>query len=399
MLQPQNTTLGWRLYRALPVVGGMIAGGLLSTTFVYSSMVTPRSFYTLYALGGALYGLMAGLAIWYRLPAFGAFRVGQMTILVGLGFGIPTIVGFELNLIIPTMLTAFILPPIAGALCGGVARRWIAKAGGFPMQLGSPGWTGGGGAYVPLLIVFGSIVASMFPYQVSSFWYPLVIIPYTLAGAVGGYISGRYMNNYLNRGIAWRKQRESEHERIAVAPILAGEAQELGALAQQQVAVGGLLEVVDEPFERKAKDKPKGKPLDLPLPQDARQWRMAIFAMAAGVLLSIGLVAAFAEITSRVVIITTPSVLSIDSGVPTTPPLFYVGQPVVVYNLTPDIEGYTDWVVTEQQWLDETQEWIYEVAKPNGITIMRAEWQLAPNLTRPMIAFPTPTPTVAPVPT
>jgi hypothetical protein len=47
--------------------------------------------------------------------------------------------------------------------------------------------------------------------------------------------------------------------------------------------------------------------------------------------------------------------------------------------------------VLRQQWLPETQEWIYEVQAGSGVTLMRAEFQLAPvTPTQAATAFATP---------
>ncbi len=156
----------------------------------------------------------------------------------------------------------------------------------------------------------------------------------------------------------------------------------LGDLARTSTAdYPEKLKIVDAP-DIKEKRKPKAKPtLNFPLPQTRGQWLMigvvavAVF-MLAGVFFWI-----FPTRTVEVYIIPeAPALATAPPVLPAYPAPYQVDQKVQVFNLTPDIANYQDWWVSKQQWLPVEGEWIYEVRTSDGITIMRAENQLAPAI-------------------
>lgn len=136
------------------------------------------------------------------------------------------------------------------------------------------------------------------------------------------------------------------------------------------------LNVVDAP-DIKPKRKPKPKPVTYsPLPQTRGQWLM-IGVMAACVFVLAGIF--FWVFPTRTVeIYVTPTQPPIQTYAPPPDPLYQVNQKVQVFNLTPDVAGYQDWWVSRPQWLPNEGVWIYEVRTYDGITLMRAENQLAP---------------------
>ena len=168
---------------------------------------------------------------------------------------------------------------------------------------------------------------------------------------------------------------------------------------QGQIDAGahGALEVLAPP-DAEIKRKRKAKPILLPAPRSARDWRMVVLAG----LLVFGLAGVFFWFFPiRRVEVVMPQPTAAPFPYPTPPqldlmqppptpvydpaPRFSNGQAVQVLNLTPDVAGYVLWWVLRAQWLPVEQEWIYEVATIDGITLMRAEDQL--------VAYPYPTPT------
>ena len=141
-----------------------------------------------------------------------------------------------------------------------------------------------------------------------------------------------------------------------------------------------------EDLDIKPKRKPKPKPaMAFPLPQTSGQWLMiGVVAVCAFVIAGI-FFWIFPTRTVEVYIV--PTAIPTPQPMPPPPdPLYQVDQKVQVFNLTPDVAGYQDWWVSRPQWLPTERVWIYEVRTYDGITLMRAENQLAPYIS------PMPTP-------
>jgi hypothetical protein len=345
-----------RLHRLLHIVGGGLAGVLVSVPLLNSDIPDISLFVLIYGLAGASFGAFAGFAIRYEMPQFGRRHIIQLAGLLAAGFSMLFVIIFGIapsaSWLMPLwLLTIFVFPPVAGAVSGCIAKQWIATTGGFPASLGNLGWAVSAGLYVPLVLVVNMMinphVAADFP--------PVMMFANILAGVVGGYLSGGMTHNFILDGWAWHERNRGKREQIAVAPVHDSEIAMVDMLAPQQFVGKELLEVVDEPFERKQKDKPKSKPLDLPLPQTSGQWRMALVAMVLGVLLTIGFASMFSGV-SRNPQMLPPTPTALSPSFPTRAPAFFTGQPVTVYNLTPDVAHYSEWIVTEQLWLDGTEE-------------------------------------------
>ncbi|MCC6617159.1 MAG: hypothetical protein IT320_27040 [Anaerolineae bacterium] len=289
------------------------------------------------------------------------------------------------------------VPVIAGGFTGWATRETIERVVGFRLTGVSLSAAWGAGFIMFVLsyaLFFAFIYVVFFQFQPdSALWF-------LLTGMVtGGLIAGCS---------AWLMIRDVEsalRRRSHVKPRNTLDAGDHGAL-----------EVVRAP-EAEIQGKPKVKRgIDIPVPETPRQWRMVTLA---GLLVFVQVAAFFLIFPVRTVTVfvtplpnptvvpyPTPPMVSLQGTQmifppPTQPlpdvdppPLYFIGQKVLVANLSPDIANYVDWWVSRYQWLPEEREWIYEVVTFNNITIMRAEDQLAPLPMPPALPMPSPTPTI-----
>jgi hypothetical protein len=235
------------------MIGGALAGAVVSLTFFNAGLIVPAVFYGLFALAGALYGVFAGLGIHRQIAAFDSDRIVGYTLLVATGFTGIAIAAFTLHQIglLNIFVSAFVLPPIAGIVCGRIARSMIASAAhNHPMHT-QPGWMWAAAVYSPSFfiasVLIGALVASVTTLEA----YNLVVsIPGALAGAFGGLISGALTAARIDSALGYAQ----------------------GPRSPQTISAGahGSLEIVPD-AEVKAKSALK---LDLPLPETPRQWRM-----------------------------------------------------------------------------------------------------------------------------
>jgi hypothetical protein len=407
-----------RLALGLTALGGALAGALITATFLYSQFISPPVFYALFALGGGIYGVFAGMGIRLLLPRFGLGHIARYAALVSLGFLGGCLIGFARSEII--FWTALALPPLIGAIFGHIARRWIAKAGDFPPIIGKPGWALGAVVFSPLYLLLGFLLMLVIvPRLLTVGVTPLSILPAVAAGALGGWISGRISANNIGAGLAYRAERSALQQKpqvLAAAIHTDSDAvpAALGTLAQQQVAAAEPLEVVDERDEVALKQKTKTRSLDIPLPETPRQWRMVL---GSGVLVFAAAAVFFSLFPTRVVevmvtptyplvtplpyptdipsmmMLPTPTPPHIDPSLPL--PRYSVGEQVQVLNLSPDLQGYTDFWIRGFYYADNT--WIYEVTTADGVIFVRSEAQIQPTIER-MTASPEPLPTYTATP-
>jgi hypothetical protein len=194
-----------RLAIGLHALGGAVAGATLSTTFFYSTpSVSPPVFYTLFGLGGVIYGALAGVGIRLLLPAFSWNNVLRHATLVSAGFMGGCIICFAIPNIL--IVTVFVLPPLMALLLGYFARRWIADVGDFPRGAGKLGWTLGALVYTPVFYLL--TFALMSPLAVRNLAdgeiTPVFTIGGALAGALGGWISGWITTANIQAGLKSR---------------------------------------------------------------------------------------------------------------------------------------------------------------------------------------------------
>lgn len=407
-----------RLAILLTALGGALAGAVIIATFLYSQFIPPPVFYALFALGGIIYGAFAGVGIRLLLPRFSLGYIARYAMLVAFGFLGGCLIGFWRSEVI--FWTALVLPPLIGAVFGHIARRWIAEAGSFPPLTGKPGWALGAVVFSPLYLLLGLLlVLVIVPRLLTVGVTPLSILPAVAAGALGGWISGRISANNIRTGLAYRDERAALQQKpqVLAAAIHADSdaaPAALGALARQQVAAAEALEVVDERDDAALKQKAKRRSLDIPLPETPRQWRMVL---GSGVLVFAAAAVFFSLFPTRVVevmvtptyplitpipyptdspsmlMLPTPTPPYIDPSLPQ--PRYSVGEQVQVFNLSPDLQGYTDFWIRGFYYADNT--WIYEVATADGVTFVRSEAQIQPTVER-MTASPEPLPTYTPTP-
>lgn len=364
-----------RLSHPIPLqtLAGGLAGLIVTVAFFASPLISPVVFYGWYALAGAIFGAAVGLAVRALLPHFSTTDIAKMSGIVAAGFFATIFIAITLNQnsIVSVAYTAFVLPPLVAMICGAQARGLIVKAGDFVPEGGRPGFFWGALAFSPGFWLFGILVglasARILPNVPSESISYVSIIPGTLAGALGGWLSGTLLTRRIRAAFA--------EEKPATVDQLTWE------------AAGETLTVVDAP-----KEKPKGKPKAYPAPM--LPYRV------------IGVTGAATFIAAWLVFSTLPTLPRIGNVqppfVPPTPidqrntvfatptqlmpqPQYAINQKVQVFNLDPSLQGYADWWVNNYYFADGT--WVYEVRTNDGITINRAESQVAPL----------PEPTTAPI--
>lgn len=387
----------------LPVLivalGGAIAGGSYGLAFATSDVW----FMILPMLGGLAMGMAMSLALTHagltlsrdhRLRLLAVWMLGSGTILLifsvffrSLPSGLAT-------------LALLLIPVVAGWLTGRGTHGVIERAAGARLEgLFLPAiWATGFVAYflsyfiiLPIIATIGAdTVARSLPTNTD------LLLTSLIGGALTAGAAGWLMFRNVRRALS------------AVNPVQTGDSLDAGQ--------HGALEVVSAPDEQ-LKGKPKAKRrIDVPVPETPRQWRMVALAGVIVFTLAAGIFTIFPVRT--VTIIVTPPALPSPVPYPTLPmltlppqgtqmifppptqplpnvdppPLYYIGQPVHVANLTPDIANYSQWWVSRYDWLPQEREWIYEVVTFNNITIVRAEKQLSPFTTPTPVPFFTPTP-------
>ncbi|MDX2140840.1 MAG: hypothetical protein SF123_22340 [Chloroflexota bacterium] len=387
--------------RWLPILVTTLGGGITGTLLMLN-LLDPvnnqgQPLYIVFALGGAVYGLSAGWAVHLQLPGFSTGYIVRYMIIVSVGFIVGIFLAYELWRLwmFPVPVSGFVFPPAIGFIAGRIAQRWINDVAGFPRQAAKPGWGLGAAVYVPTLFLLGSLIGLTLLRVDENF----VLIVGSIAGACGGYISGAITRNSIRSGLE-RQQAIRQMQPPTVVQVAAidtdASSAELGTLAQQQASQSASLQVIAEDGEAVFKGKPKAKALNLPLPRTAQQWRMA---GVVAVIVFLGTGAFFSFFPTRTIVLVAtptgfPNPTLFPLPTPTDAPFparFAIGQPVQVFNLDDTLRYEPYWWVLRQQWLPGTQEWIYEVQAGSGVTLMRAENQLAPIIpTQAATQFATP---------
>jgi hypothetical protein len=351
-----------RLSNPIPLqtLAGGIAGLIVTVAFFASPLISPVVFYGWYVLAGAIYGAAVGLAVRALLPNFNTRDIAKMSGIVAAGFFATIFIAITLNQnsIVSVAYTAFVLPPLVAIICGAQARRLIVSAGDLAPEGGRPGFFWGALAFSPGFWLFGILVglssARILPNAPSESISYVSLIPGTLAGALGGWLSGSLLTRRIRAAFA--------EEKPAAVDQVTWE------------AAGETLTVVDAP-----KDKPKGKPKTYPAPM--LPYRV------------IGVTGAATFVAAWLVFSTLPTLPNMGNVQPpfvpptatwvyatsTTPlpaPQYAINQKVQVFNLDPSLQGIDDWWVNNYFLSGDT--WIYEVRANDGITINRTEAQLAP---------------------
>ncbi|MCL4251777.1 MAG: hypothetical protein KJ065_26730 [Anaerolineae bacterium] len=387
----------------LPVLivalGGAIAGGFYGAALMQSdlwSLILP-------VFGGLAMAVAISLALAnarlrlrpiHQLRLIAIWALGSDAILLTF---IVLIRSVSSQLAIPTLFLIFMF---AGWLTGRGTHGVIERAAGARLEgLFLPAiWAAGFMAYflsyfviLPVITTIGTDTAARsLPTNTD------VLLTSLIGGALAA------------GAAAWLMFRNLRHALANAIPFQAGDSLNAGQ--------HGALEVVSAPDEQ-IKGKPKAKRrIDVPVPETPRQWRMValagviVFALAASIF-------TIFPVRTVTIIVTPPALPSpvpyptelmltlppqgtqmifppptqpLPTGDPS--PLYYIGQPVHVANLTPDIANYSQWWVSRYDWLPQEGEWIYEVVTFNNITIVRAENQLSPFTTPTPVPFLTATP-------